>query len=353
MEEHDQKPGSELIAADALLPQTLFVIPIHTSPIYPGMLAPIIISKSKLIETIESAMANRGIIGLLMTTSPERSDEAIVETLIPAKDIALPLPAPITNAPNSGPLEGHYAVGSAVKIVKKLNTSDGSVTLLVHSLKRFEVKKVVREEPVTVVQVSYKEDVVEKSAELDALTRAVISQVKRLSEHNPFFTEEIKLAMVNAPGASALADLVAFALSLKKEEAQDFLETVSVKTRFEKLLFYLKREQEVADIQKKITEDVSKRIQTMQREFFLKEQLRSIRKELGGEEETGRTVDGFRERVQKVKLSDEAKKIALEEVSKLETTSENSPEYNVIRNYLDWMLSLPWGVTTKTGRAHV
>lgn len=302
--------AGELVTADSLLPQTLFVIPIQTSPVFPGMVAPLVLSKQKLIETAEHAMSNRGVVGLVLT-----------------KDDA----------------KGMYEYGTAVRILKRLNTSDGAVTVLVHSLKRFKINKVVREDPYTVVQVDYKDDILEKSLELDALTRSVVSQVKKLSESNPFFTEEIKLAMVNAPGPGAIADLVAFALSLKKEDAQDFLETAVVRQRFEKLLFHLKREQEVADLQKKINEDVNQKIHKMQREFFLKEQMRSIRRELGGDEEGNKSIEKYRERIESARLTAEAKKIALEEVSKLETTSEASPEHNVIRNYLDWMLSLPWG----------
>ncbi len=303
--------ATEIVPADALLPQTLFVIPIQTSPVFPGMVAPLVLSKKKMIETAEHAIANRGIVGLILTQ--EGSD-------------------------------GLYSTGTAVRIIKRLNTSETAMTVLVHSLKRFKVTKTVRDEPYSVVQVEYKDDILEKSIELDALTRSVVAQVKKLSETNPFFTEEIKLALINAPAPGALADLVAFSLALKKEDAQDFLETQVVRQRFEKLLFHLKREQEVADLQRKINEDVNQKIHRMQREFFLKEQLRSIRRELGGDEEGSRSIDKYRERLQALKLTEEARKIALEEVGRLESTSETSPEHHVIRNYLDWMLSLPWGV---------
>lgn len=315
IESNEPLTGAELVTMDSVLPQTLFVIPIQTSPIFPGMIAPLVLSKQKLVETAEQAIANRGIVGLVLTN---------------------------TDRPH-----GIYNVGTAVRIVRRLNSTDGGMTVLVHSLKRFEVRKVVREEPYLVTQVEYKDDILEKSIELDALQRSVISQVKKLSETNPFFTEEIKLAMVNAPGSGALADLVAFALSLKKEDAQDFLETTVVRQRFEKLLFHLKREQEVAEVQRRINEDVNQKIHRMQREFFLREQMRSIRRELGGDEESNRSVEKYRERIEQTKLSEEARKVALDELSKLETIPETSPEHNVTRNYLDWMLSLPWGVHTQ------
>lgn len=313
--------SSDLVTSDALLPQTLFLIPLETLPVFPGMMAPLVLSRPKWIDTIEQAMLNRGLVGLVLKkpTKEKEGDESM------------------------------YSVGTVVRIIRKMNNTDGALTVLVHSLKRFKIQKIIRREPYIVAQVTYENDVLEKSVEFDALVRAVISQVKTLSESNPFFTEEMKLAMVNAPGPAALADLVAFALSLKREDAQDFLETNSVRERFEKLLIYLKREQEVADIQKKISEDVNQRVMKAQREYFLKEQLKTIRRELGSgtEEESTEGEDQYRKKIETVKLSAEAKKVALEELKRLESMPETSPEYGVIRNYLDWLLSLPWGQFTE------
>ena len=201
--------------------------------------------------------------------------------------------------------------------------------------------------PYIVVETEYLEDQLEKSTEMDALTRSVISQVKKLSEANPFFTEEMRLAMINAPGPGTVADLVAFALTLPKVEAQEFLETLSVKERFEKLLLHLRREQDVADLQKKIHEDVNNKLTKLQREFFLKEQLKSIKRELGmevdGKDKSSRT---FRERIDAAGMPEEVKKTALEELEKFESLSESSPEYNVSRNYLETLCSLPWSKET-------
>src|SRR5581483_9516671 len=160
-----------------------------------------------------------------------------------------------------------------------------SVNLLIHSMKRFRTKRVLSDQPYIVVESEYLDDIAEKSTEMDALTRTVISHVKKLSEVNPFFTEEMRLAMINAPGPGTVADLVAFALSLPKADAQEFLETLSVKARFEKLLVHLRREQELAHMQNKINEDVNAKIGKLQRELFFKEQLKTIKRELGMEED--------------------------------------------------------------------
>lgn len=315
-----KSPGG-LILTDQILPPNLFLLPINAPIAFPTLLAPILVSQPRFVATIEEAINRQRLVGLVLTRAGDVKEDTQPENL--------------------------YDVGVAVKIVKRLKMPDGSVNLLVHSMKRFRCKRVLSEQPYIVVETEYLDDIVEKSNEMDALTRSVISHVKKLSEVNPFFTDEMRMAMINAPGPGTVADLVAFALALPKAEAQDFLETQAVKARFEKLLIHLRREQDVADLQKKINEDVNSKINGLQREFFLKEQLKSIKKELGfeedGKEKSSRT---FRERIEVAGMPDDVKKAALEELAKFETLSENSPEFNVTRNYLEMMTVLPWSKET-------
>lgn len=310
-----------LILPDQILPPNLFVLPINGPTVFPTLLAPLLVSNPRMVAMIEEALNRQRLIGLLITREGEPNENTKPEDL--------------------------YDVGVVVKIVKRLKMPDGSVNLLVHSMKRFRSKRVLSEHPYLVVETEYLEDIAEKSNEMDALTRSVISHVKKLSETNPFFTEEMRLAMINAPGPSVVADLVAFALALPKGDAQDFLETLSVKTRFEKLLIHLRHEQEVSDLQRKINDDVNSKLNKLQREFFLKEQMKTIKRELGmeedGKEKSART---FRERIEAAGMPDDVKKIALDELEKFESISENSPEYNVSRNYLETLVSLPWSKET-------
>ncbi|MCM2279678.1 MAG: endopeptidase La [Oligoflexia bacterium] len=306
-----------LILPDQVLPPNLFVLPMNGPVVFPTLLAPLLVTQSRHIAMIEEAISRHRMLGLLETREGDVREDLKPESL--------------------------HAVGVAAKIVKRLKMPDGSVNLLVHSMKRFRAKRFLSESPYIVTETEYLEDVSEKSMEMDALTRSVISHVKKLSEINPFFTEEMRLAMINAPGPGTVADLVAFALTLPKADAQDFLETLSVKARFEKLLIHLRREQDVADLQRKIHEDVNGKITKLQREFFLKEQLKTIKRELGfeedGKEKASRT---FRERIEAAGMPEDVRKVALEELAKFETISESSPEYNVSRNYLETMVSLPW-----------
>ena len=155
--------------------------------------------------------------------------------------------------------------------------------------------------------------------------------------------------LLRAPGS--LADLVAFALSLDIPEAQDFIETLVVKKRFAKLLVYLKREKEVSDIQKKITDEVNDKVNKHQKEYFLREQLKVIRNELGmDEDDKAKDIKKFKDLIEKAKMSEEAQKVALEELERLESIPETSPEYNVARTYLQWLVDLPWSISSDDAR---
>jgi ATP-dependent Lon protease len=241
-----------------------------------------------------------------------------------------------------------YDRGVSAKVLKKIHMPDGSMTLLVQGVQRFELDKPLQSEPFLSSTVLYFEDLNSKDPEIEALARAVILQVRQLSETNPFFTEEMKLAMINTPTRGSLADLVAFAIAPRGKEAQDYIETVDVKERLLKLLVFLKKEQDLSNLQKKLSTDLDQRVNKIQREFFLREQLKSIRKELGIEEDDkSRETKALKEKLAKANLPEHALKVAREELSRLQTIPEASPEFNLTRTYIDWIASLPWSKSSK------
>lgn len=316
------------------IPNEIAIIPILNSPIFPGMIAPIILSEDKYTKELDQVLLTSGFVALNLIKFKEEyaehelTEEAFQNEVVSAKDI--------------------YRVGVLCKVVKKLKLPDGSVNILVHGVRRYQAVDIIEEKPVMLAKVEVFEEVDEVDEELDAYTRSVINQVKKLSEINPYFNEEMKLAMLNSPSPGALADLVAFALSLDIPEAQDFIETLVVKKRFAKLLVYLKREKDVADIQKKINDEVNDKVNKYQREYFLREQLKVIRGELGMEEdEKARDLKKLREGIEEADLPEEALKAANEELERIETIPESSPEYHVSRTYLNWMVDLPWSKQTE------
>jgi len=317
-------------------PKSCVIIPIMNSPIFPGMIAPIILTEDKYSSELDESLKS-GFVALNLVkfkeeeNKPRQNDdeeELGEDREVTAKDI--------------------YKVGVICKVVKKLKLPDGSMNVLVHGMKRYRAYEIGQDRGLLLAKVEVFDDLLDADEELDAYTRSVINQVKKLSEINPYFNEEMKLAMINSPSPGALADLVAFALSLDIPEAQDFIETLVVKKRFAKLLVYLKREKDVADIQKKISDEVNHKVNKYQREYFLREQLKVIRTELGlDEDEKSRDMKRIGDEIEKVGMSEQAKKSAKEELERLEVIPDSSPEYNIARTYLNWLIDLPWSKSTQ------
>ena len=203
-------------------PKESVIIPIMNSPIFPGMIAPIILSEDKFTPELDKQISKAGYVALnLVKLSDELNHDEIEEEEVEEIEI------------DSGDI---YKVGVLCKVVKKLVLPDGSVNVLVHGMKRYRAVDIITDQSLLKTKVDVFSDIIEPDEELDAYTRSVINQVKKLSEINPYFNEEMKLAMLNSPSPGALADLVAFAISLDISEAQDFLETLVVKKRFAKLI---------------------------------------------------------------------------------------------------------------------
>jgi ATP-dependent Lon protease len=333
------------------LPRETVVIPIVNSPIFPGMIAPIILSEDKYTAELDEAVSRLGYVALNLVKFKEGQEFVSDDSDIPddgMSEVEEYEMEAYNDSIQNLTSKDVYKVGVYCKVVKKLKLPDGSVNLLVHGLKRFRITKFIEEAPLLVVKTEIFDDIHESDEELDAYTRSVINQVKKLSEINPYFNEEMKLAMLNSPSPGSLADLVAFALSLDVPEAQDFLETLIVKKRFAKLLVYLKREKDVADIQKKITDEVNDKVNKYQREYFLREQLKVIRSELGmDEDEKSRDIKKFTELIEELNMPEDAKKAAMEEIERLESIPDSSPEYNITRTFLTWMTGLPWDSSTE------
>ncbi|WP_412463562.1 endopeptidase La [Halobacteriovorax sp. RT-2-6] len=323
-------------AGDEKFPEDVVIIPIMNSPIFPGMIAPIILTEDKFTAELDEYLIKSGYLALNLVKNDLKNEEGEIDPTI-QEDLDS---REITS-------KDIYKVGVLCKVVKRLKLPDGSVNVLVHGIKRYRASNIYEQSPLLRAKYEVFDDILEEDEELDAYTRSIINQVKKLSEVNAYFNEEMKLAMINSSSPGALADLVAFALSLDIPEAQDFLETLVVKKRFGKLLVYLKREKDVADIQKKISDEVNDKVNKYQREYFLREQLKVIKSELGLEEDDkARDISKLKERVLEAKLPEEVLQSVNEELERLEVIPDSSPEYNVTRTYLNWIVDLPWSKST-------
>jgi len=314
---------NELVAIDHVLPSRLYLIPIRYRPIFPGIVTPLIISQGRFTDTIDRVLNDTRTIGLVLIKDDDKDE-------IDSKEI--------------------YRYGTASRILKKINLPDGGVNVLINSLKRFRIKKIIFEKKYIIADVEYLDDLKfnGKSIELKALTREVLGQLKLLSENNPLFTEEMKLTMLNVDEPGKIADFVTSILNIEKDEYQEVLETLNVKKRLDMVLQLLHKELEVLAVQKKIQNLINDKIDRQQRDFFLREQLKAIKQELGIEgDEKALEISEMRRKAGELQLSGEVLEKVEEEISKISIMDPASSEYAVSRNYLDVVLSLPWNRKTE------
>ncbi len=307
--------ASELIPIDQILPNKLPVITLIGKPIFPGIFTPIMIGKEPDIQLIEQAISADGMIGLVL--QKEDSDEASAANL--------------------------FQVGTAAKIIKKINLPDGGINIFISTFKRFRVRKYISKEPPVIAAVNYLDDENFDTDEVKALTRALISEMKQLSENNPLFSEEMRLNMINIDNPGKIADFIASILNIEKRDQQDILETLDVRERMEKVLIHISKEKELLRIQKKVQAEINEKIEKSQREYFLREELKTIKQELGmAPDARSSDYQRFREKIDSFKFEGEIKELVEQELEKFNLMEPSSSEYMVTRNWLDLVCSLPW-----------
>ncbi len=315
----DKKKKTDLAKVSDLLPTNIPVIPISHSTLFPGMVIPLILPEGKLTKTVEFVMKGQGVLGIVLPKEPE-------------KEGAIPF----------------QTYGVAAKILKKVNLPDNQISILVTGVERFKLKAMISESPYQIAQVEYLYEETEKNIELEAMMRTALQQFKTISKDNPLISEEVKVALVNIDGPGKLTDFMASVLVRETKDYQEMLSQRKVKPRLQTLLLLLKKELDVQSVQKKISEEINQKIGSSQREYYLQEQLKEIQKELGrGETHRKKIQDKFKDRLKDKKLSKAVEERLEEEFEKVSNLHEQSAEYSVAINYLDWASSLPWGVRTK------
>jgi ATP-dependent Lon protease len=312
----DLMSESGILPIDQLLPNRLLVLPLTGNPIFPGIFTPLLIESEDDIAVIDKSMQQDNMIGLLL--SREEAENEYEPTNL-------------------------NKVGTAAKIVKKINLPDGGINIFISTQKRFRVKKFIPDPKPLTAAVEYLESENENSIEVRALTRSLLMEMKQLSKGNPLFTEEMRLNMVNIDQPGKIADFITSIMNLDRGEQQDILETLDVRDRMEKVLVFIKKEQELMKIQKKIQDRINQKIEKNQREYFLREELRAIQQELGMTNDPKTSeLNRFKDIFDKLPLNDEAREQTDRELEKLQFLDPNSAEYSVTRTYLDTIASLPW-----------
>ena len=310
-----------IVPADQILPLRLFVIPLRGKPIFPGILTPMMLPTPQEADTVEKAIAADSFIGLVLVKSEDAENPT-------ASDL--------------------FETGTAAKIVRRINLPDGGVNIFISTAKRFRVKRVLQAAAPISVAVQYMEDENFDTQEAKALTRALISEMKQVAEGNPLFSEEMRLSMVNIDHPGKIADFITSILNIDRAEQQRILEMNDVQARMEHVLIFIKKEQELLKIQKKIQEQLSEKISKSQREYFLKEELKAIKSELGmAVDAKSSEYQRFKDAVEKLAFEGEVKEQVEQELEKFSLMEPSSPEFTVTRNYLETIVALPWKVESQ------
>ena len=330
MPESSDSTTPVLVLARDIYPENLPVIPVVGRPMFPRLNAPVLIDNPELVT--------------LLTERIKARQKYVAVVL--RKD------APPGTEPSPQPAPGEmYSVGVVAEILQANQPSEDTIQILVSTHERLRIVSYLAEKPVLIARVEYLfEPDMSDNAELKAYSISVVQAIKTLVQLNPLHKEELALLMqhgsLSEPGR--LADIAAALTSASAAEQQEILETVNVRDRLDKVLVMLHKEIGIARIKVKIGAQVEEKISKNQREFFLREQLRAIKDELGIEKE-GKTaeIERLLARVEKLKLTDEARERFDEELAKLRLIEPHSPEFSVTRNYLDWLTALPWGIFTR------
>ncbi|MEO6182786.1 MAG: LON peptidase substrate-binding domain-containing protein, partial [Verrucomicrobiota bacterium] len=302
------------------LPENLPILGLSDIVIFPGMVSPLLVETTQSIRLIDDVVAGDRFLGLVLQRNP---------------DVENPVP------------EDLWTHGCAARVLKMLKFPDNTVRVLVEGLRRFRVAEYTSNNPYLIAKIERIKDVVENSLEITALSRNAERQFQEIIKLSPALSEQVKVAALNTEEPGKLADLIGGNLNLSLEERQHLLETPSVKERLTKLLPLLSRELEVLTLGSKIQNEVISSMSKSQRDFFLREQIRAIQRELGENDPASTEAVLLREQIEKNQLPEDVKTVALKELERIQQMSPAVAEYTMTRNYLDWLINLPWSKSTE------
>jgi len=302
------------------LPDILPILGLSDIVIFPGTLVPLLVETGSSLRLIDDIVAGDRLLGVVLQCKPE-----VVE------------PKP----------EDLHEVGCVSRLVKMIKFPDGTARVMVEGLWRIRIKEYL---PLALYLRAHHEllhDETEDYIELQAILRNAHKQFEEITKMSPALSDQVKIAALNTEQPGHFADLIASNLNLSLDDRQKLLETVSVRERLQKLLPMLNREHEVLALSSKIQNDVASSIARTQRDFFLREQMRAIQRELGESELGTGETKLLREKIEQTPMTAEARKATEQELERLQQTPPAAAEYAVSRNYLDWILNLPWEKETE------
>jgi ATP-dependent Lon protease len=303
------------------IPDVIPILPLRNSVLFPGSIIPIDVGRRKSVRLVEDAISKeRPVIGILTQREARTED------------------------PNQ---EDMYGVGCAARILKVIKLAKDNFSVILQGVSRFNVVEFEGSEPFIAAKVEPIPDPTGSDVELDALVMNLKDIAKRVVKLMPELPKEAGALVDSVTEPGHLADLITSNLELEVSEKQDILETYDLKTRMRKVLQFLSRQLEVLKVRERINTQVQEEMGRNQREYVLRQQLKAIKDELGELDEGGNDIEDFKEKIVEAKMPEEAEKAAFKQYDRLKGMQPSSAEYTVTRTYLEWLVDLPWSVSTE------
>jgi ATP-dependent Lon protease len=301
-------------------PRVLPILPVSDLVLFPRIIMPLVLWEASAQKLVNEVLMQDKTFGVLTSR--------------------------VEKAESYGP-DNLYPVGTVAVILKMRKSEDDSMRLLVQGLYRFKVESWLSFEPYYAAQISPISEEYEPDLETEALVSSVKGIFLKMLELSPYLPSELGALVRELSDPRVLADITAGSLNISKGEKQELLETIDVKERLRQVLSKVNRELEILELGKKIQSQVKTELDKAQKDFYLREHIKALQKELGEGDETTREVDELQFRLEEAGLPPHALKEAERELARLKRTPPTSPEHQVIRNYLEWMIELPWSVATE------
>jgi ATP-dependent Lon protease len=301
-------------------PDVLPILPLRGVVVYPNTAVPLTVGQSRSIKLVDDVVGGDKLVGLVAALDPEKE-----------------LPGP----------DELYRIGTIATVHRLLRAPDGTVRLLVQGMERFKLGEFVTEEPYLQAHIELLPETVEEGLEPDALARNARDQFQQITQMIPSFPEELAGSITSIEEPLQTAYTIANFQRMDLKDSQQILELDSATDKLKKLIGLLVREAEVLQIGQKIQNEARGEIEKVQRDYFLREQMKAIQRELGENDEQTVEVDDFRKKIEEAKMPEEAHTQAKRELERLSRLPSSSAEYGVIRTYLDWLVTLPWSKATE------
>ena len=303
-----------------VIPDDLPILPLRGTVLYPDLILPIMVGRKKSVKLIDDAMDADRIIGVITQKRSEIED------------------------PKEADL---YSVGVAALILRMIRELDGSQRVIVQGVSRMKVKEYIQREPYFKARSEVIDEGLAQGVEINALMMNLKNLFQRAVELAPYLTSELGTMVSNIKSPSILADLIASNLNISTTEKQGILETFDIRERLTKVHLFINKEVQVLELGNKIQSQVKEDMDRTQREYYLREQLKAIKKELGELDEHSPEIKEFKDKIKKAKMPPEPLAAAEKELDRLAKIPPASAEYTVARTYLDWLAELPWSETTE------